>query len=75
MGEMSEATCFKHFINSMKTARDAARGMALTRRDFEIAAGKGGKGDWLTIASGCQQMADMAEKLFTMSVAQRLGRN
>ena len=69
---MSDRECFGHFINNIKQARDAARGIALTRPDIELAAGAGGKGDWLAIAGLLQQVADRAEKLFTLSVAQRM---
>lgn len=69
---MSDRESFGHLINNLKQARDAARGIALTRPDFEIAAGAGGKGDWLQIAANLQRMADLAEKLFTTSVAKRL---
>ena len=69
---MSDRESYQHFLNNIRQARDAARGIALTRPDFELAAGMGGKGDWLSIAAGLQTMADLAEKLFSTSVAKRL---
>lgn len=72
MADMSDRECFGHLINSLKQARDAARGIALTRPDIELAANAGGKGDWLRIAGNLQQTADLCEKLFTVSVAQRM---
>lgn len=70
--DLSDREAFGHLVNNLKQARDAARGIALTRPDIELAANAGGRGDWLRIASLLQTTADKCQELFTMSVAKRL---
>lgn len=57
----TDRTQFTAFVTSMKQARDACRGIALTRPDYETAAKMHA---WLQIARICQEAADKAEKLF-----------
>lgn len=57
----SDRKSFVQFVQSMKSARDACRGIALTRPDYELAANLQ---QWLQLARFCQEAADRAEKMF-----------
>jgi hypothetical protein len=59
----SKRADFMGFIQAMRNARDAARGVALTRRDYESAS----KYQWVKTARICQNMADEAERILTQT--------